>query len=61
MSSRNKLYVTVTNGMRGYFPILCDDKSMEEGPISSGITCKTWSEAEQAAKDWAKAEGCRYE
>ena len=57
----SKLYVTITYGIKGWFAILCDDKSVEEGPLISGPGFRTVEEAIQYGKEWAKAEDCRFE
>lgn len=55
------LHVTVTSGLRGYFAVLIGNFDGFPEPIqTSPITCKTFKEAEQDAKYWAKAEGIPY-
>lgn len=45
--------IGATSGMRGYFAVMYD----EDGPINtSPITCKSFSEAEKDAVEWAKSE-----
>lgn len=66
--SKDKLirrYISVTNGMRGYFPVLigvfkCEHREYPE-PILTGITCKTFEQAVIAAKEWAEAEEIPFE
>ncbi len=56
---KNRIYVTITSGMRGRFAVLCDAKTGE--PILTGETCKSYDEVVESAKAWAEAEGieCR--
>lgn len=48
-------YITITNGMRGYFAVLVDGETGE--PINSSMfSYKTSKEAEKDGKFWARAE-----
>jgi hypothetical protein len=48
------LHVTVTQGLRGWFAVLVDDR----GPVQSGIgSYATAQQAEREAADWARSEG----
>lgn len=49
---KNKIYIGITSGMRGTFPVMYD----EDGPIQTGCTCKNYESAKKEAISWAKAE-----
>ena len=44
--------IGITSGMRGMFPVMYD----EEGPIMTGMTCKTQKQLRVVAISWARAE-----
>lgn len=53
-------HITVGFGMRGWYPLLVGVFEGSSGrysePIQTGITCKDFGEAKQAAEEWATAE-----
>jgi hypothetical protein len=61
MERKEKYYITVTSGMRGYFAVMIGVKDGFSEPIqSSPITCNSFEEAVQDAKAWARAERLEY-
>jgi len=64
MENTHPAYVTITQGMRGYFAVLLS-WNIEHGgfyePWSSGIgSYETKEAAIPEAKDWAESEGIEY-
>lgn len=58
-----KAYTTVMNGMRGYFSALIswyEEDQMWDVTNTSDFSYKTYDEAREDAKDWAKVEGVEY-
>jgi hypothetical protein len=57
----DKLYVTVTSGMRGFFAVLIDETDGYPEPVQSGPGSYESPEgAAVEAREWARAEGLRY-
>ena len=56
-------WISITTGLRGTFPVLMgqfwDGVNSWIEPITSGLTCRDYKEAELEAMSWAKAEGIR--
>lgn len=60
--SKKKPYICVTSGMSGYFAVMIstDEEGFEE-PYQTGVgRYKSFEEAENEAKMWAKDEGLEY-
>lgn len=56
-------FVTVAQGMRGYFAVLMtwnEDCNGFPEPYNTGETCKDHADAVAWAKDWAKSKGIEY-
>jgi hypothetical protein len=55
-------YVTVTSGMRGYYPVLMkwDDEHEFYEPFLTGESHNFFDLAKREAKEWADAENIKY-
>jgi len=55
-------YITVTSGMRGYFPVLMkyDNDGKFYEPFMTGESSNFFDLAKREAKEWAEAEEIEY-
>lgn len=55
------MYVSVTQGMRGYFAVLIDETNGFPEPVQTGIgSYASFKEAKIEAQEWARIEGIEY-
>ena len=60
---KNKPYVTVGEGVRGFFAVVMtwDEEFEFYVPWQTGFDCRDEDEAIRSAKEWAESEGIEYQ